>query len=221
MESDFITRLSDLIGEKSVRSFAMEAGVAETTLRQYLHGRSEPTMSNLLKICSYCNCSIDWLVTGKQEQQIDNPAINKEEFDEEYALIPGYHIQVSAGPGSAIEGEPVKRYLAFRKKWLKYRNLNVNRLAVVFAKGDSMEPTIHSGDSILIDTSKNQVIDGSIFVLRLGDDLYAKRLQKNFDGGLTIISDNKTDYQPQVVSADQLASLAVIGKVVWIGHDIH
>lgn len=63
--------------------------------------------------------------------------------------------------------------------------------------------------------------DGSIFVLRLGDDLYAKRLQKSYDGSITIISDNKTDYQPLVVPADQLYNLAVIGKVVWVGHDIH
>ena len=96
MESDFITRLRDLIGEKSVRSFAMEAGVAETTLRQYLNSRSEPTMSNLVKICSYCGCSLDWLVSGKLEQSTESSLINKEEFDEEYALIPGYHLQVSA-----------------------------------------------------------------------------------------------------------------------------
>nr|WP_321270504.1 helix-turn-helix transcriptional regulator [uncultured Tolumonas sp.] len=219
MESEFITRLRELIGDKSARAFAMEADVAETTLRQYLSGRSEPTMTNLRKICSYCDCSLDWLVNGTTAQPIE--FLSNNDFDEEYALIPGYHIQVSAGHGAGLNGETVKRHLAFRRKWLKFRGLDINRLAVVFAKGDSMEPTIHSGDSILIDTSRNQVEDGSIFVLRLGDDLYAKRLQKSYDGSITIISDNKTDYQPLVVPADQLYNLAVIGKVVWVGHDIH
>lgn len=221
MESEFITRLRELIGDKSVRAFALEADVAETTLRQYLNGRSEPTMSNLIKICAYRGCSIDWLATGARTQDVESTCVCKDEFDEEYALIPGYHINVSTGPGSALGNETVKRHLAFRRKWLKFRGLDIARLAVVFAKGDSMEPTIHSGDSILIDTGHNQIEDGSIFVLRLGDDLYAKRLQKNYDGSITIISDNKADYQPQVVPADHLYNLAVIGKVVWVGHDIH
>lgn len=221
MESEFIDRLRGLIGDKSARAFALEADVAETTLRQYLNGRSEPTMSNLIKICRACNVSLDWLATGVEVEHADPICICKDEFDEEYALIPGYHIQVSAGPGSAIfDNEKVRRHLAFRRKWLKYRGYDIKRLAVVFAKGDSMEPTIHSGDSILIDTGQNQIEDGCIFVLRLGDDLYAKRLQKNYDNSITIISDNKEDYQSQVVPQDQLYNLAVIGKVVWIGHDV-
>lgn len=83
-----------------------------------------------------------------------------------------------------------------------------------------MEPTIHNGDSILVDTSKTALVDGSIFVLRLGDDLYAKRLQKRFDGGVEIISDNK-EYSTQVVPREMLESLAIIGKVIWVGKDIH
>jgi phage repressor protein C with HTH and peptisase S24 domain len=227
MESEFKDRLGELIGTESVRSFAMRAGVAETTLRQHLSGRSEPNMSQLIKIASTANVQIDWLATGELPKEKSSPDANTpatpcicmDEFNEEYVLIPGYHLTVSTGSGSAWNGEQVKRHLAFRRKWLKYRGLNPERLAVVFAKGDSMQPTINNGDSILVDTSKNQVVDGSIFVLRLGDDLYAKRLQKNIDGGITVISDNRTEYPIQVVHPDQMDSLAVIGKVVWVGHD--
>lgn len=227
MESEFKDRLGELIGTESVRSFAMRAGVAETTLRQHLSGRSEPNMSQLIKIASTANVQIDWLATGELPKEKSSPDANAQAtpcicmdgFNEEYVLIPGYHLTVSTGSGSAWNGEQVKRHLAFRRKWLKYRGLDASRLAVVFAKGDSMQPTINNGDSILVDTSKNQVVDGSIFVLRLGDDLYAKRLQKNIDGGITVISDNRTEYPIQVVHPDQMDSLAVIGKVVWVGHD--
>jgi phage repressor protein C with HTH and peptisase S24 domain len=229
MEREFKDRLSDLIGTESVRAFAMKAGVAETTLRQYISGRSEPNMSQLIKIASTANVRIDWLATGDGPKDKETteamsaayPCVCMDEFNEEYVLIPGYHLSVSTGNGAAWNGEQIKRHLAFRRKWLKYRNLDPDRLAVVFAKGDSMEPTIHNGDSILVDTSKNQIEDGAIFVLRLGDDLYAKRLQKNVAGGITVISDNKSEYLPQIVPADQLDNLAVIGKVVWCGHDFH
>ena len=224
LESDFSTRLSEIIGQESARSFARTFEIPETTLRQYLSSRSEPTLSNLLKLAEAGQVNLLWLATGKgpktgekdgnAEVSVTNP-----EFEEDYALIPGYHLEVSAGSGSAWNGEEVMRHLAFRKNWLNYRRLNPKSLKVVFAKGDSMEPTINSGDSILVDSDRTILEDGSIFVLRLGEELYAKRLQKRFDGGIEIISDNK-EYTSQVVPADELGMLHIIGKVVWVGKDI-
>jgi phage repressor protein C with HTH and peptisase S24 domain len=223
----FSARLAEVIGSESVRSFADRIGLSEGAVRAFIKGRI-PRSDDALAIARASGCSLEWLIAGVGPKKAGEPAdtvqpdyVSSEAFDEEYALIPGYHLQVSTGNGAAWNGEPIKRHLAFRRKWLKYRNLDPDRLAVVFAKGDSMEPTIHNGDSILVDTSKNQIEDGAIFVLRLGDDLYAKRLQKNVAGGITVISDNKSEYLPQIVPADQLDNLAVIGKVVWCGHDFH
>jgi len=145
--------------------------------------------------------------------------MNDAQFNEEFALIDGYHVQVGAGVGQLVGDEQVRRQLAFRRKWLRYRQLNPADLALVFAKGDSMEPTIHSGDTILVDTAKTQIVDGSIFVIRLGDALYAKRLQKLPDGGVHIISDNQ-GYSVLTVLGRDMESIQVIGKVVWIGHDV-
>lgn len=220
-------RLEELRDGLSYKDFGLKVGISESGVRKYFPPYlSMPSIDKAVSIANAYSVNLDWLATGegpkfKGDSEIEPACVRKAEFDEEYALIPGYHVQVSAGPGAALNGEEIKRHLAFRRKWLKFRGLDETRLAVVFAKGDSMEPTIHSGDSILIDTRRNQVEDGSIFVLRLGDDLYAKRLQKNYDGSITIISDNRTDYQPQIVPADQLYNLAVIGKVIWVGHDIH
>jgi phage repressor protein C with HTH and peptisase S24 domain len=229
----FADRLREVMGTDSARGFSDKIGVSEGSMRAFLKGRI-PRADDALAITRATGVTLDWLIAGDGPKHAGEPYKEKNhlvlnnsshdyilsaQFNEEFALISGYHIQVSAGSGSAWNGEQVKRHLAFRRKWLKYRGLDPERLAVVFAKGDSMQPTINNGDSILVDTSKNQVVDGSIFVLRLGDDLYAKRLQKNIDGGITVISDNRTEYPIQVVHPDQMDSLAVIGKVVWVGHD--
>ncbi|RWT79250.1 LexA family transcriptional regulator [Aeromonas caviae] len=229
MESEFKERLAQLLQGQSARSFAAKAGMADTTLRQYLYGRSEPNMSQLIKIAATAGVSIDWLATGEGAMHPRAPGAVAEHapryddqdaaFLEEYALIDGYHISVSAGHGAFNDDHEVKRKLAFRRKWLSFRRLNPDHLAVVFAKGDSMEPTIHSGDSILIDLSQNQIQDGGLFVLRLSDELYAKRLQKRVDGGVNIISDNKAGYETLSVLPNELESLSIIGKVVWLGHD--
>lgn len=182
----------------------------------------------------------NWLLTGqgemllndnsagyKQQQDVKSSVsgqeqtacITKEQFDEEYVLVPGYHIQVSTGNGSTFQNEEVKRMLAFRRKYLNYRQVNPERLAVVFSKGDSMEPTIKDNDSLLIDLDSIDPKDGKIYVVRLGDDLYAKRIQRLVDGGLVLISDNK-EYQSQSIPPERLEQLQVIGQVIWIGKDV-
>ena len=82
-----------------------------------------------------------------------------------------------------------------------------------------MEPNIKSGDSLLINLDSTRPIDGEIFVVRLGDELYAKRIQKRWDGAIELISDNK-EYNTQVIPATELEHLAIVGQVVWIGKDV-
>ncbi|WP_290369123.1 S24 family peptidase [Vibrio hippocampi] len=93
------------------------------------------------------------------------------------------------------------------------------RRVVVFVKGDSMADTITDNDSLLIDTESRVPIDGHIYVVRLGDELYAKRIQKSFDGSLVLISDNK-DYGPIAVPKEQLNELCIVGKVVQRATDL-
>lgn len=233
----FPERLTEVIGTQSVRSFSDEIGLSEGAVRAFLKGRI-PRADDALAISRARGVDLVWLLTGESADgevtslqepsrkaliinEVSEPLADYQwpEFDEEYALIDGYHIAVSAGHGTFNDQHEVKRKLAFRRKWLKFRQLNPDNLAVVFAKGDSMEPTIHSGDSILVDLSRNQIQDGGLFVLRLGDELYAKRLQKRVDGGVNIISDNKTGYETLSVLPSELDSLSIIGKVVWLGHD--
>ncbi|MDO2137952.1 S24 family peptidase, partial [Escherichia coli] len=82
--------------------------------------------------------------------------------------------------------------------------------------GDSMEPLLSDGDAVVIDQDLRPVRDEAIYVIRVGDQLYAKRLQRQFDGSIAIISENKA-YKDMVVPKDQLSNLDIIGRVVWLG----
>lgn len=181
-------------------------------------------------ITGFVNLGINanWLLTGDGSMHIGEvqkesnivEAVEVVEFNEDFALIPNYHVSVSAGYGSLNNDDPSKHHLAFRRSWLRSRNLNPKDLVVVFASGDSMEPTINNGNTILVDMSDTLLKDGSIYVLRFGEHLYAKRLQQRFDGSVCLKSDNK-EYDDQIVRKDELEQLAIIGKVVWIGKDLH
>ncbi|CCN69748.1 XRE family transcriptional regulator [Vibrio nigripulchritudo] len=223
-------RLETLIGADSLRGFAAKTDVSEGALRKILKG-STPGILTAAKLANACGVSLDWLITGKDEAE--NVSANTDardsfspsntehypQFNEEFCLVPGYHIQVSAGSGCNAFDEQPKRWLAFRRKYLKYKGLTPERCAVVFVKGDSMADTITDNDSLLIDIGSRTPIDGHIYVVRLGDELYAKRIQKSFDGSLVLISDNK-DYGPIAVPKEQLNELCIVGKVIQRATDL-
>lgn len=211
-ETGFVERLRSLLEGQSTRSFAQKAGMGDSTLRAILNG-SLPRLDNLLRIAETAGVSVEWLATGKEAQK---PTF---EFEDEFALVPGYNIQVAAGDGRIAGEESPSRELAFRRKWLRFRGLNENDLALVFAKGDSMEPTISDNETVLIDTSEKKLKDGQIFVIRNGDHLLVKRIQTLWNDGVQLLSDNK-EYPPQEIASSDLEQLEVIGKVVWVGKDL-
>jgi len=172
-----------------------------------------PRLDNLLRIADAAGVSVEWLATGKEQTESDS------QFKEEFALIPGYNVQVAAGHGSLAGDETPTRELAFRRKWLRFRGFNEDDLALVFAKGDSMEPTISDNETVMVDTSEKRLRDGHIYVIRNEDHLLVKRIQTLWNDGVQLLSDNK-EYPPQEISRSDLETLEVIGKVVWVGKDL-
>ncbi|MGD8172175.1 S24 family peptidase [Vibrio sp. TRT 21S02] len=141
------------------------------------------------------------------------------DFTEEFALIPGYRVQVSAGHG-ALNPEQLEptRHLAFRRKWLKYRGFKETDLAIVWAKGDSMEPTIHNNDTLVVHLGRDKPADGHIYIFRNGDELFVKRYQSML-GTWRLISDN-TFYSALDIPKEEQHQFDVVGQVVHIAKDI-
>ena len=81
-----------------------------------------------------------------------------------------------------------------------------------------MVPTINDKDSLLVDTSRNIPYDGRIYVIRSGDTLWVKRIQKKLDGSLLLISDNPS-YPPMNLELDSLDDVQIIGQVVNVSKD--
>jgi phage repressor protein C with HTH and peptisase S24 domain len=147
------------------------------------------------------------------------PSVDAKALAEHFVFIPGYSVQVSAGHGThPSEFQEPSRYLAFRKKWLQFRGFSEKSLVIVWAKGDSMEPTIHNNDTLVINTDRKKLTDGHIFVIRYDDTLWVKRIQIRSESWL-LISDN-TIYPPIEVAHRDQDSFEVVGQVVHIAKDI-
>lgn len=129
-------------------------------------------------------------------------------------------ISASAGSGAEADGELVISEFAFSERWLRDlcrgRRPNVSMIRV---QGDSMAPTLVDGDEILVERleSAERVRDG-IYVLRQEDTLLVKRLAIGPSAqSVRIRSDNPA--YPEWPECD-LASLQIIGRVIWAGHTV-
>jgi phage repressor protein C with HTH and peptisase S24 domain len=137
-----------------------------------------------------------------------------------WALLPVYDTRASAGPGREIDDETVIYRIAFREEWVRsVTAAPLEDLAVIAVDGDSMEPTLRQGDTVLVDFGQKrpQRKDG-IYVIRTDGGLQVKRLQIDLASGrLVVLSDNKA-YEAQ--HGIRPEDLAVVGRVIWLGRQI-
>ena len=144
-------------------------------------------------------------------------AINKAT---ELVSVPFYNTFASAGFGAFNDDvyEP-DDFVGLSTHWLQQRGLQKNKLAFILTSGDSMTPTIHHGDMLLINRAATTPRDGQIYVIRSGDQLWVKRVQ-GIPGGIRLISDNKEIYAPIELKFEDNLNFEVLGQVVFIGHDL-
>jgi phage repressor protein C with HTH and peptisase S24 domain len=133
----------------------------------------------------------------------------------EYVMIPRLDVQLSAGSGrEQLEiGLMKDNPQAFRAEWIRLMKLKPNKLAAMRAHGNSMEPTIHDGDSLLVDTSQTTVGDGKVYALWYDGGERVKRLFRLPGGGLRIKSDNPT-FETIDLNSDYAGHVRIIGRVV-------
>ena len=133
--------------------------------------------------------------------------------EEKTLTVPIYDQLFSAGHGQFMaEEEEVSGHVAVPDSLKRYKE----HLAATYVRGDSMEPTLYNGDTIICD---NLGYDGrsGVYVIQYQGMGFVKRLQKK-DGVVAIISDNPS-YKTMYESLES-EDFRVIGKVRYVMHDI-
>ncbi len=78
-------------------------------------------------------------------------------------------------------------------------------------EGDSMEPTIHSGDTLVIDQSDREPLEGRAYVVRSATGLIIKRLRQ--EAGAWIMASDNPDFPPRPMAGED----RILGRVLWFG----
>ncbi len=132
--------------------------------------------------------------------------------DTEFKYIPKVAARLSAGTGSFECEEDITDYLSFQTKWLSNKG-SANNMVAMEVFGQSMEPIIKEGDTVLIDQSQKSILAGAIYAVGVEDTILVKRLEKHPDK-LVLCSDNK-DYEPIYLEREDTDKVRIIGKVIW------
>jgi len=135
----------------------------------------------------------------------------------EFDLVPMSEAQLSAGGGAFVISENIKTYYAFRKDWIRRIAVSPRKLIMMEIKGGSMDPTICTGDVVLIDLGRTHIHSGQIYALRINDTIMIKRLEPLVGGMIRVISDNRAEYPPYDVFRNDLC---VIGQVIWYAREL-
>jgi phage repressor protein C with HTH and peptisase S24 domain len=220
----------------SKKKLADDFGVAPPSIQGWVkYGRIDK--SKLMDLIAYFSDVVDqshWGLEGWSSRQPskskDSPTIAVEGLPVALARkindyrpsvdVPRFDVAGSMGPGTEPpELNMVVEHMGLDANWVR-QNLTytkIDNLKLISGRGDSMAPTIRSGDAVLVDAGVTSVTSDAIYFFMMGGQLHIKRIQRGLDG-LTIISDN-AQYPSIEVPADREHDLQVMAQIIywWTG----
>lgn len=219
MSSAFASRFQlvvDQLAQGNKKQFAELTGKSASHIYKICRGMSRPSMGYLQELYDEYKVDLTWLLTGEQNtggQVAGTP--NQSDL----VFAPMIDVQASAGRGIEVVAEDVEDYFTFNKSFLSRQlNISSDQLVFVSISGDSMSPTLHDGDRVLVDMSQKSVNHTGVYLLQSEDGLMAKRLSEK-QGELAVVSDNP-DYENWIIPLGERDHNPVAGKIVWCARSI-
>lgn len=204
---------------RTYRELSEFLGVKEGTLNAW---KARNSIGNVEVFITKCKgMSYNWLITGQGEMFNPGSKGNTHKTDiniyDEFSFIPLYNVELSAGGGSFVETEEIACRYAFRREWVQKITPAPGSLALCMVKGESMMPTLHNGDIVMIDTSRKKLSTNGIYCINLGGNAAVKRIEYGVSGKARIISDNTDDYPPYEADTHDII---IVGQVVWFAREL-
>jgi phage repressor protein C with HTH and peptisase S24 domain len=221
---EFGKRLDRYIFEAGFNNkrLAEMVGISPSAIGAYINEGRIPEAPILQKIARSLNKTMEELLTGevtpyKMKDSTGGIAEGTAIYnDKEFVFIPQVTGEISAG-GGLIADDTIEMRIAFRREWIEKKGDHHN-MSLIRVSGDSMEPTLLSGDLVLIDHNRNFVDpQGGIYAISMDSIIMIKRLQVIYhQNRMKVISDNAR-YEAMDIDPGQVK---VNGKVIWYGREL-
>lgn len=204
-----------------------KTGATKGAVSQWLNGKTKNLKSETsLAISDATGVSQAWLITGigdmlpvrrasadPHAKATSKPEIHLEN-NPEYPSIKRVTFKLSAGSsGFGVDYDSVsdRAPIVFSKSWYESRKLTPNKLFAVKVANGSMEPGLHDGDTVVVNTAQKDPIDGAVFAVNYEGQLVIKRLIR--DAGAWWLSSDNVDqrHYPRKICDE---NTFVIGEIV-------
>lgn len=204
---NFKNRLAIVLEGMSGNAFAKKVGMSEAVIRDYLSGKTYPSLNRLAIIALKCDIPIEWLVTGKGECRL-----LPESKVRDVIQIPFYCLNETGKFFIKMKSIP------FDINLVKYQCINSEDLTAIWNKGDSMDPTISNHDILIINKTNNKPSDGYLYAVQYDDQISVKRIQHQ-GCNLALLCDNPK-YPTIMIDKNSPQDFKIIGRVVYLLKDL-
>lgn len=187
-----------------------QAGVSVQVMKNRIYKERIPDVEDTLKLMAVLGTTVEEFFGV--DIQLPPKVVVESAADTE--KIPVFEQFFSCGKGQYVpETEYINGYIAIPED-LKTKRFE-GHLAASKIRGDSMEPTIFNGDTVICDDLGYQ--EDGIYAIIFEGQGFVKRLQR-VAGGVRIISDNQA-YEAMFAKNDT-EELKIIGKVHYVLHKV-
>jgi phage repressor protein C with HTH and peptisase S24 domain len=221
---DYIYRTTpDLEGERGQTSLVKASGASKSVVNQWLTGKIKSMdIRYALSIERALGFSHIWLMTGEGEprlapaQHFKNtmPVRVADNDDSDIAQIQMVKLRLSAGI-TGFQTEPERKdggTFPIRRGWIERHNLSADHLIAILVKGESMEPSLHEDDIVIINTLDKKLVDGAVYAFNYEGEAVVKRLSR--DAGQWWLTSDNPDQRKYHRKLCQGNVCLVIGRVV-------
>lgn len=208
----FMKRLHEATPITSQANLAKTLNISRSAITQAKRNDSIPSKW-INGLSRQYNLNPGWLEKGSGPK-----ALEQNIYHEIFQQVPKIRARLSAGGGSFETESEIKEFYSFRKDWLSRKGLPKD-MVLMDITGNSMEPELKENDTVLIDQSQKAVLAGAIYAVGLADTIVVKRLEKR-PKELVLLSEN-TRYPTMSFRGEEMNSVRIIGKVIWVCRELN
>ncbi|HEN3481231.1 TPA: helix-turn-helix transcriptional regulator [Yersinia enterocolitica] len=184
---------------------------------KWFNAQAIPDTANILALSKVLGVRAEWLEYGvgkPTESESIGGMVSASNTD--IFRIEVLDLTVSAGPGTFMISDYVEVLYAIEFTTEHARTLFGNRscdeVKVMTVNGDSMTPTLTSGDRLFVDISVRNFQTDGVYSFVFGKTFHVKRLQMQ-GNRLAVLSDNPV-YEKWYVDVDSQDQLYIMGKAL-------
>ena len=209
-------RLTSLMYEKGISQaeLARLIGIKQPSVFKILSGETR-NPKKILEIATALNVDPHWLKTGEGDPDPSYRIVEVSEPQNPNTVrVDILDVEASAGNGAYLS--PTEQGLLSQEFDLtffrqQFGRADAKHLKLITVKGDSMAPTLESGDLLYVDISENYFAADGLYVFTFDGQTFIKRLQK-VGKEMLVISDNPTYKEWTFTQGDDVF---IHGRVVF------